>query len=287
MMYKKPQIKYTDMAIYIDKHAYDENPSEEVNNLIFEYLYHICQMLAYKARYFQKYRQYEDFALYMATDVFMRLKNPKQFIYDNEGNPKLRKIKSILNYIKKVLYAKKVDFEQKTYDQSFSDSSLNLDSGLGYTFIDSLIDSIDDLERIDFKICLESIPKTLNNFFNNLQFNDKKLLLNLYLSSLLTFINQITPYNSDIQRIHSLQLTPDKKIELYQNLYKRLSLDDVILFDLDLQYKKLVFVLTNEVKHLLANDLSMITNNAISSESNLKSILVNDIINKTINNKEE
>ena len=84
-----------------------------------------------------------------------------------------------------------------------------------------------------------------------------------------------------------MHLTANKKFELYQNLYKRLTLNDVILFDLDDSYKKLVFVLTNEIKHLIAEDLTMITNNAISSESNLKSMLINDLISKTINNKDD
>jgi hypothetical protein len=90
--------------------VYREDLSEDEDKLIFEYLYHLIEMLAYKAKFFSRYQYYEDFALYAASDIFIRLKNPKQFEYDGNGNPKLKKIKSILNYIKAVLYAKKVDF---------------------------------------------------------------------------------------------------------------------------------------------------------------------------------
>ena len=83
MMYEKPKdVTYTQMAIYIDQHAYDENQSEEKDNLIFEYLYHLIEMLAYKAKFFTRNQYYNDFALYVASSVFMRLKNPKQFQYN-------------------------------------------------------------------------------------------------------------------------------------------------------------------------------------------------------------
>lgn len=286
MIFKKPNIKYTDMAIYIDQNAYLDN-SEEVNNLIFQYIFHLVEMLAYKARYFKSYEQYQDFSLYAASDIYMRLKNPKQFEYNNEGEPRLRKIKSILNYIKKVIYAKKVDFEQQYYDQSFSHETLNVDCGVGYTFGDSLVDLVDELDKIDFNECLESIPKTIAKFFKSLQFEDKKLKLNLELSCLLTFLNQITPATADIERIKATHLTWKKKDELIEGLYQRLVLDDVILFDLKSSYQKYVFVLTNEIKHLIAQELSLLTNTQVSSESNLKSILRNDIIKTMINNGDD
>lgn len=286
MIFKKPDMKYTDMAIYIDQNAYQDN-SEDVDNLIFQYIFHLIEMLAYKSRYFTSYEQYQDFALYAASDVYMRLKNPKQFEYKDNGEPKLRKIKSILNYIKKVIYAKKVDFEQQYYDQSFSHEVLNVDYGIGYTFGDSLADLTDELDRVDFNECLDSIPKTISKFFKSLQFNDRKLKLNLELSCLLTFLNQITPATSDILRIKSTHLTWSKKDELIEGLYKRLSLDDVILFDLKASYQKYVFVLTNEIKHLIAQELSLLTHTQVSSESNLKSILRNDIIKTMINNGDD
>ena len=105
MIYQKPKdVTYTQMAMFIDKHAYDENSTNELNNLIFEYIYHLVEMLAYKAKFFNRYSYYDDFAIYVASSVYLRLKNPKQFEYDNNGNPKLKRVKSILNYIKTILY---------------------------------------------------------------------------------------------------------------------------------------------------------------------------------------
>ena len=75
--YKKPNnVTYTQMCIWIDANAYKEDCNEE---LLFEYLYHISRMLAYKRRFFDRADYYDDFAIFMATRIFMRLKNKKQF----------------------------------------------------------------------------------------------------------------------------------------------------------------------------------------------------------------
>ena len=284
MMYRKPPIKYTEMAMYIDSHAYDVDLSEEVQSKIFEYLWHLAWMLAYKAKYFQKYSYYQDFALYVASEVFMRLRNPRQFEFNDDGVPRLKKIKSILNYLKKILYPKKVDFEQLYYDQTFDESPLNIDSGIGYSFADELIDSIDDIDKIDFQLCLDSMTQTIKNYIYSLPSKqDSVFSLNLYLSCLLTFLSSITPRNIDLQRLQKLKLENHRYNMLEQLVSQQFTLSDVILFHLDNSYQKYVFVLIKRIKHIIANDLSMITHNQISSQSALKSMIITDIIEKGIN----
>ena len=115
MTYSNPNIKYTDMCIYIDAHAYEEDRNDD---LIFEYLYHITKMLAHKSNYFNKPKYYDDFGIYAAGKLFLRLINPKQFdINPDTGLPRLTKIKSILNYAKTKIYPLKVEFEQENYYQ--------------------------------------------------------------------------------------------------------------------------------------------------------------------------
>lgn len=292
MIYIKPKnVTYTQMAMFIDEHAYDEDTSNEQNNLIFEYLFHLVEMLAYKAKFFQKYQYYEDFALYVASSVYLRLKNPRQFKYDENGQPKLKRIKSILNYIKTILYPKKVDFEQEHYDQTFSkvdDTELNSDIGIGYTFADSLIDSLDQLSKVNFKLCLKDITNTIRSYVYNLPFkNDKVFINNLYLSCLLTFLSSITPKSSDLERISKLKLASHREVEIDELLEDSFTVEDVIVFHLDNKYRKYIYLLTKEIKHLIANDLSLILNDELGSESALKSILINDIIDKGIANEED
>ena len=292
MMYEKPKdVTYTQMAIYIDQHAYDENQSEEKDNLIFEYLYHLIEMLAYKAKFFTRNQYYNDFALYVASSVFMRLKNPKQFQYNELGQPKIKRVKSILNYIKTILYPKKVDFEQEYYDQSFKSlANQNNDSMIsyGYAFSDYLIDQIDGFYQVDFNLCLDSITATIKQYIFSTPFkNDSVFVMNLYFSCLLTFLSSITPRNIDLNRIANLKLKQHREYELDDLLENQFHLDDVILFHLDNNYKKYVYVLTKKIKHLIATDLSLILNDELGSESMLKSILINDIIDKGISQEED
>ena len=74
-VYKKPKnLKYTDMAIYIDTHIYTNDCDDE---LVFKYLYFLCMMLAYKAKYFDSYQKYNDFAVSAATTIYLRLKSKR------------------------------------------------------------------------------------------------------------------------------------------------------------------------------------------------------------------
>ena len=60
MIYKKPKgVKYTDMAIYIDNHIYSEDCDDD---LVFQYLYHLVNMFAYKHKFFNRAEYYDDFS---------------------------------------------------------------------------------------------------------------------------------------------------------------------------------------------------------------------------------
>ena len=96
---KDPKTRYVDMAIYIDNHIYSGDFDEE---LVYQYLYFLVYMLAKKKRYFSSEKVYDDFAIWFATKMYVRLTDPRQF----DENEKLDKITSVLNYIKGILYAK-------------------------------------------------------------------------------------------------------------------------------------------------------------------------------------
>lgn len=160
------------MCIYIDNNVYREDLTDAENTLIFEYLAQIVNMLAHKYKYFNKNAYYEDFALYMATELYLRLKNPKQFKFDKNGKPQLPRIKSILNYAKKTLYPRKVDFEQKHYSQVLSPKSSNdgAEYQIDYSFSDKLIETVDDMRLSDFNMYLEDITKTLKAFLKKIPY---------------------------------------------------------------------------------------------------------------------
>jgi len=98
----------------------------------------------------------------------------------------------------------------------------------------------------------------------------------------LTFLSSITPRTNELERISRLKLAQHREIEIDELLIDQFDLDDVILFHIDGRYKKYVYLLTKEVKHLIANDLSLILENELGSESMMKSFLIKDIMDKGI-----
>jgi hypothetical protein len=60
---------------------------------LYLYIWNLCNVLAFKWKYFRSAKDYDDFALFAASKIFER--------YFDKNLPV---IKSSLNYIKKVLY---------------------------------------------------------------------------------------------------------------------------------------------------------------------------------------
>lgn len=274
MIYKKPKdITYTEMAMYIDEHVYEENSNDE---LIFEYIYHLAMMLAYKQHYFSKYEYYEDFAVFAATSVFMRLKNKKQYELDSSGRPKMTKIKSVLNYLKVVLYPKKVDFEQNYYSQLIS--SPDVPDEKTHFALDTLMSqTVDDLNIAQFNLCLNDVANTCKRTIRDIPFKKNKANWNnIYLSCLLTFISNLTLSEKNKERIKLLGKTFFLRPDILESMYKEESID-VILYHIDSHLKDYIKVLTNKMKHTLAKDLSLSLHEYISSDGNVKNILLAQI----------
>ena len=94
--YRKPSnVTYTQMCIWIDENAYKEDCDEYT---LFQYLYHLAGMLAFKRRFFEKNLYYHDFSIFAATKIFLRLRDKRQF--GKAVDKTLPRIKSILNYTK-------------------------------------------------------------------------------------------------------------------------------------------------------------------------------------------
>ena len=103
MIFKKPKdVRYVEMAMYIDEKIKQQDISEEESSLIYEYLYHLIYMLAVKNKYFNKEVYYDEFAITLATDVFHRLFT----------NPKLDE----LDEKKQIIETKKAEQEKRKMD---------------------------------------------------------------------------------------------------------------------------------------------------------------------------
>lgn len=276
--YKKPSgLTYTDMAIWIDQNAYKEDCDD---NLLFEYLYHLVKINAIKAKLFEKHTYYEDFSIEGATHYYFRLKNKRQFEYDNKGNPKLKKITSIVNYMKKSLYFLKVDFQQKHFSQTITtiEEQDNIDS-LAYTFSDYLSENVNQLNKAEFSCSLSDFCKSIRFYLKDIPHNTTSYEWdNIYISCLLTLLNMIVLPTKEVNRINNLKRI--HKIEDLEKLYnKQNSVNSVILFHLDKSMRDYIFILCKKIKTYYANDLSYMLHNDIDSHSLSYMLLQNETKN--------
>lgn len=255
MTYRKPpNVRYVDMCIYIDQNIYKEDRDD---NLIFEYLYHLCVMFAHKANYFKNKHYLDDFGIFAATYVYMRLVNKRQF-FDEDNPKKLKPIKSVLNYIKRIIYPIKVQFEQSNYYQgvNYEKEELVADFTL-YTYKDQIQETLDKLNKVEFCLYLEQIPSVLKEFLNSIpHIKNSNEWLNIYTSCLLSLLNSITMSNINKKRLTRESTSIRDSVSMHERIYKDEQRNNIILYHLNESYRPYISVLLNKLRHIIASNLS-------------------------------
>ena len=224
---RPPGVKYTDMAIYVDKNVYQPVKDE---NKIYEYIYHLCYMLACKHRYFKKFNEYDEFALFAATKIYLRMTNKRQFEV-NEGEKKLEPIKSVLNYIKLALYGIKVDFQKIVYGCVLNPETDKIDTD---TMKENMLTSIqcDYRNGMDeeIKAVISKLPQTINKVLSKTPYKIGSLQhKNIKISCLLTLLNNVTLSEKSKLKVEKKEETEVDCENLKQKLYDSERNYDVIL----------------------------------------------------------
>lgn len=268
-------MSYSDMCIYIDTHAYDNNKTEEVREKIYEYIYLISNMLAKKMRLFSNPKYYDDFSLWYTTQVYYRLENPKQYELDEFGQPKMTKLKSILNYIKSTIAFRKVTFEQQEYSQVITE---NKDlSYCDYSLVDKINTTLDELYRVETDFYFENISTTIKNLLKKIPYKDNTVdFSNIYISCLLTFLNSISISYADKERLRT------KGTADILDFYEKENEDPVILYHLPDNMKNYIHVLHKRIKHELAIEFSYTSKYNIETNSGIYSLMMNELNNEDV-----
>ena len=249
---KDPKTRYVDMAIYIDDHIYSGNFDEE---LVYQYLYFLIYMLAKKKRYFSSEKVYDDFSIWFATKMYVRLTDPRQF----DDNEKLGKITSVLNYIKGILYAKQVEYNneigfQKTmgkfqskYIKDFDDNAL-IDHYRGA--VESRNNDIIKTTTLDL---LKTVPALFKKELSKSPYKNNKVTMhNLYLSCLLTFIKTTTFPNHQIEKVHkSLLKHPNADISKLNSITEV----EIVLWDIPDYLSDYIKLIYNRVKNTIVDEI--------------------------------
>lgn len=274
MIYEKPRdVRYVDMAIWVDANAYNEGCNQET---LYEYLFHLARMISRKRRLFEKSTEFDDFAVYAASRYFFRLMDKRQFEIDENGDPRMPRIKSILNYIKKTIYPVKVDFldemrKSAKVEENSEESELALHN--------ILQESINGINVAEFDIYLNDIAKTVREYFNKIPKKIKSAeWQNIYISCLLSFINSITLRKGFVKNVSHFINESRLKPETLEKMYRVERDDGVILFHLPESMEGYITVLVNGMRKAIAEDLSSILHENIGTDTMSKDLLIQSLM---------
>ena len=245
MFYTKPaNVRYVDMAIYIDEHIKDPDLDED---LAFQYIYFLIHMLARKRNLFTDFQMLDDFAIYLAGDVFMRLRNPSK---------NCTEIKSVLNYIKQIIYFRKLAFEGVFYKENEPLDHMSVDESAK-----SIYRHLPDYSRIDFSAYVDKVHNIIKKHVDNTPYKPGTLeKLNLYISCLLSFLSLITPASKDKARLSRALDNPGSSLESVIGIYSKEEDSFVILYHLDKSMHNLVATLTLKARKSMCTELSELIN---------------------------
>ena len=257
MIFPKPDMKYTEMAIFIDNKINSLEPlSEKDTELIYIYLYHLVRMLAYKKHFFNKTEYYDDFSLMVAGDMMNRLiYNPKLNEVDEFGNPKMCRLKSILNYLKSILYGRKVLFEQQNYSQKISplDSNVKLTE---FSFANQIKETRRKHIDSNIKLYFGDLSKTLSSFINsNCIYKDKIIRKNIKISCYLSLLNSIIFTEQVSDNVKIKYKTTESKFNYLCAEYENNRKNCIILYHLDESYRNYITILVRRIFSLIERDI--------------------------------
>ena len=261
MTFRKPtNITYTQMCIYIDDNIYNGTYDE---NTVYTYLYLLTYMLAKKMKYFEHEQDYDEFSLYMASRLYMRLTNSNK-------SP----IKSILNYLKRTIGVQRLTWEEK-YRTSTNKNGNQIFYFDTHNIANSLVDETSLYDYKSYETILTSLESIVSTHLRKIPFKkESSEWYNIYLSVILTLIDSITPNKEQLTSI--LEATDGRKEHLVNNIYSHLRNKDPIVFHLDESMKHYIKVLVMEVRHAIAAEFSETHSYYISSEDIMKNLLINE-----------
>ena len=232
------------MAIWIDENGHKPDCDQQ---MLFEYLYHLCYILSYKWKYFNTQKDYDEFAIFSAGILF------KRYVQQSQLQP----VKSSLNYIKKVLRIYKIQFQKEFFQENITRDIQDENVKYNISFEYELQDKCSQLNKVEFLVYLQDIPRTILGSLTNSIPKKKHSseFTNIYLSCLLTFLDLITPSVQEQKQLDSIQRSDYIYTNLYLQLYKIPDGYKPVLYHLDKTYEDYILLLVKRIRASIRNDL--------------------------------
>lgn len=266
---KDPKVTYTAMAIWVDENAY--NPDKDADTM-YQYLYHLSIMLASQSGYYSTAEDYDQFGLFSATRLFLRLTNQKQFEFDDSGAPKMKRIKSILNYLKKVIYPYKVDFELEFNIENKNVEIINFGS---FDLGSHMVEEASLFDQLSFSFTIGDIASIVRAHLRKIPYKRKSSeWMNIYISCMLTLLDSMTLSNYQLKESRKLKIPKDVSLE---KIYTELRYNEPILFHLDESMSNYIRVLVNELRHVIAAEISWKGDSYIPADAAMKSLICSSL----------
>ena len=252
-------MRYVDLANWINAHAYDSDCDDET---LIKYLFVLSYMYASMRKYFQSADVYDKFALFSATRLYYRIKNPKQYLIDpNTDKPKLDKISNILGYMASVIDHNRVDFIQDEFYQGFFDSDdlqakfYDEEEALGFSpspIYDDIEATLSDMIRVDSVSVLSSVPTLIQTELQKIPFLSTSQYNNLYISCLITLLKYVKLMGTNNRKFSAVL-----KRTVIPSYYKDVDIDSVVvLYHLPYKCRGLVVVLCRRLKNIIKKALA-------------------------------
>lgn len=222
-------------------------------------------------------RDYEDYALYSATQLFLRYQKEKT-------NPNLKPIKSVLNYVKRTLYPFRVNYQKANFTEVFREESLNGELPEGVMNIMTAPLKNTEMLQIDYEYCLSSLLYTIKKVLKDSPYrSDKVEIHNIYLSCCLTLLKMITLSYKNEARVQNKLDRVLPTGTLLEQVYGEESQEDVVLFHLDKSMYNYILLLVNRIKRLIAKDLKCVIGSYDLSDEDIQAIL-SESVKETFDN---
>lgn len=255
---KPTNIRYVDMCIWIDENFYKEDCDY---NKAYTYMWLLAYMLAAKQKYFKTQSDYEEFASMLAYSTYQRMMNKKK-----------SKIKSVLNYMKSVLYFRKCAFDvqkqQRIVDPKFDDWDY-----VGYVEECKESYDISNRERLFEGVVetLKSVPSIIKRNIPRVFKTNKDEYKNIYISCLLSLLNKITLPSAYEDKLNTkLDNSPTFNEVKY---YKKYLDDNIILWHLPDSMEVVVMTVLNKVNRCIVEEISQLSNDIKISEEDFNGIM--------------
>ncbi len=255
--FERPKgVRIVDMCIFIDKNfpVLMENHNQMLEDTIVKYLYLIIDSLAKKEHLFTEYGYYDDFALFLTSEIFCIMRKK----WENQGKisrgREVVPIKSVLNFIKSVIYPYKVQFEQNIYSCIIMPEMVANSDELA----DDLRDQVRQQYIKDLKQQLdELIPEMPSKIKRSLDKicpykRDPVMMRRIYISCILTLIENISIRGSADDKLTKNQLKKDikKMLEAYDT-----NNHNVVLWKLPDHMENYIRFLVFRIKRIMSNEL--------------------------------